>query len=53
MEKIIEGTGLSLHDRRPAVDDLLNPFPVLLRDDGLVSTFHDFPLVTGYHVIRV
>ena len=53
VEEVIEGTGLSLHDRRPAVDDLLHPVPVFLRDDCFVTILKNLSFLTGNDVVGV
>ena len=49
----VVGAGIPLHDRGPAIDQLLHPLPFLRRHDGLMAALDHFPLVTGDDVIGV
>ncbi len=47
VEDVIVRAGISLHDRRPAVNQFLHTVPVLLADDGFMAVLYDLTLLTG------
>ena len=53
MEQVVKRARFALHDRRPAVNDLLHPVPVFPRNDGFMRIFHDFPLIPGDDIVGV
>ena len=53
MEQVVEGAGISFHNRWPAIYDCLYLFPFLRCHNRFMTTLNDFPVLTGNDVIGV
>lgn len=53
VEQVVKRAGVSLHNWRSAVNQILNLFPFFRGNDGFVTVLNDFPFLTGIDVIGV